>query len=723
MTLGRGEAERRGIAPKAALLDRAAVAGLPVPPGFIVPDGAPAPAARTVDTWCRSTGTSSLAVRSAFGAEDGTTASLAGWFRTVLRVDADRVQAAIDDVRASGDDRTSQPIVGGGFRRDVLVMAMVEARVSGVAFSEPGTYDDVVNVTTGTAERLVDGTDGGDRLLLPRLERAEPGWARRLQLVLRAVRREFGDQPWDVEWADDGRRCWLIQVRPITAPTPRDEILTIANHAEILPPLPSPFMTSLIAEAGPDLFDWYRRIDDELPANRQFLHIVAGRPFLNLSLMEDVLRHLGLPTGLVAGSLGGPPAVDRPLNPRRLATRVPALARFGWAQVWAVIDAPRREEHAAAIGTDPAPSMAAAIDDLGRAYVHLVTGMFPLASAMGPPLALLRAAGALAGHAGRHRTITTEMAEAIAAARAAAGTPAAPARRADVLSRFGHRGIYESDIARPRYRDEPGLAFGTAPDEPTTDGEGRERTASTGARPAADPLGWRGWLTTPLWLLAARPLAARERLRHRAMEGFAAIRTSLVELARNAVDAGQLRRPDDLWLLSVEEARDLDDGWHPTPAFWTEREAEVAALAALDPPALVHLFDDPGDWGPSSDGGRAATIRGLPLTTGTVRGRAWVLDQPTDRLPPGFEPSTTILVARSIDAGWIPTMTQVAGVVAEIGGDLSHGSILVREQRLPAITNAAGATRAIQTGDEVELRAGPGVLRSLAGPDEAHLAP
>ncbi len=122
-------------------------------------------------------------------------------------------------------------------------MEMVTARHAGVAFSEPGTYDDLVNVASGLADGLVSGDVAGERLEIPRLERAERGWPTRLRALLADVRRVFGDEPWDIEWADDGDVCWLVQIRPITAPTIRNETLTAANHAEILPRLPSQLMT------------------------------------------------------------------------------------------------------------------------------------------------------------------------------------------------------------------------------------------------------------------------------------------------------------------------------------------------------------------------------------------------------------------------------------------------------------------------------------------------
>jgi hypothetical protein len=33
----------------------------------------------------------------------------------------------------------------------------------------------------------------------------------------------FGDQPWEVEWADDGTTCWLIQLQPLIHSPRRNE--------------------------------------------------------------------------------------------------------------------------------------------------------------------------------------------------------------------------------------------------------------------------------------------------------------------------------------------------------------------------------------------------------------------------------------------------------------------------------------------------------------------
>ena len=166
-------------------------------------------------------------------------------------------------------------------------------------------------------------------------------------------------------------------------------------------------------------------------------------------------------------------------------------------------------------------------------------------------------------------------------------------------------------------------------------------------------------------------------------------------------------------LLTPDEVRALDGGWRPDDAFWAARHAERARHEQWDPPDLLGAREDADRWRRAPSGttpGSRPRLRGLGLTTGTVTGRAWVLRTPSTELPQGWDPASTVLVARAVDAGWIPTFALVAAVVVETGGDLSHGSIILREIGLPAVTNVTGATSTIASGTFVEVRARPGVI-------------
>jgi pyruvate,water dikinase len=687
VTVGSGRAARAGIAPKAALLDRAAAAGLAVPRSWIVPDGTEASAVRSLEI------DRPVAVRSAFGAEDAAGASMAGWFDSFLDVAPDEVESMVDVVRASARRRT------GTFRRDVLIMDMVGARHAGVAFTEPDHLVDIVNVTDGLGDRLVRGEVAGRRVELHQFDDAsgEGPWAERLRHLLAEVRREFGAGPdrrgWDIEWADDGVSCQLVQIRPITAPLTRVETLTVANHREILPALPSTFMTSLIESCADELYGWWRDRSGDLPRSRPFVVVRGGRPFINLSLLEDTLAIIGLPTRLVAEGFGGRPVHDRPADPARLLRHATVIARLGAAQIGALIGHRRRCEQVARIGADRAPDWHAAVRDAQRAYVAMVTGMMPLSSAAAPGMAVLSRTGTLQRHAHRHRTVTTEMALLLA-----------NGARASFLERFGHRGIYESDLARPRYVEEPPQPAGTAP---RTGHPGGGRPPLRRRRPSAAEV-----LTTPLWWLTRRPIAAREEFRDAAMRGFLQVRRSLLRLADQAASRGQIPSVDAVWMLDVHELRSLDRGAVFGPSQITARQAERARLASIDVPDLVRSDTDADDWAqqaadghPLGSPGAPGVLRGIGLGGPTVEGRVVILREPSGSIPEG-----SIVVAPAVDAGWMQVFNLAAAMVIETGGDLSHGSILLRELGVPAVTNVGAGSRGFGPGDVVRVDAGRGLV-------------
>src|SRR3989337_3069555 len=98
--------------------------------------------------------------------------------------------------------------------------------------------------------------------------------------------------------------------------------------------------------------------------------------------------------------------------------------------------------------------------------------MRSLTAAMSGPLAALRALGTLEEHTSRHRTVATAIYDDLAPLRTLVHAdrrlldrvtrgelPADPRFQSAwqrYLKRHGHRGVFESDIARPRFREEPG---------------------------------------------------------------------------------------------------------------------------------------------------------------------------------------------------------------------------------------------------------------------------
>lgn len=678
--LGSGQSDRPGVPSKGALLDRAKALGLAVPDGCLIRHGSDVPLdglASRVAQWCAAESITLVAVRSSFSTEDGAERSGAGRYHTVLSVPAQSIPElarALQDVYASCTEKAE---------RDVIIMAMVPAVVAGVAFTQAEYMDDIVNATAGLADGLVRGSEEGTSLELPKLYPGEwrtpdgpgPGAMRRLQRLLRDVRKSIG-QDVDVEWADDGRRCYLLQVRPITAPPIRNDVFTVANHKEILPDPPSTLMASLIVDAAPELFAYYRRCDPSLPASRLFVESVHGRPLINLSLLLDMMRHWGMPTSLVIDNIGG--ATTRPcgVHPLRLLRSVPALWRIARLQRQSVASANAARQWFRQLAASPLPTQPSLVVDLARSvYVRLVQEMTSLTGAISAPLSIVRRSGTLHIHASRHETIGTSMIRALQQA----GSNSA--LRHEWLEQYGHRGVFESDLAMPRYRERP----------PFLDDE---RGPVTQRQKPSHTLASLG--TALLWRRVRRFMDSREWLRHDAMRAFGALRDRLLAMEQELRQQGRLAEDASVFDWTIDEVRGYDVGTVPNPELLAMRRSERLALSQGPLPDIVRRFDVPHM--------EEGALCGVVLTPGDVDGLAWVPNSPEDDMPTSLQHETIVLVAPAIEAGWARALARVHAVVVETGGDLSHGSIIVREMGLPGLTNVRGVMQSVQTGQHIRIR-------------------
>ena len=201
----------------------------------------------------------------------------------------------------------------------------------------------------------------------------------------------------------------------------------------------------------------------------------------------------------------------------------------------------------------------------------------------------------------------------------------------------------------------------------------------------------------------------RENLKSEWMRQFAVLRRLLLELGRRLAAGGRLADQSDVFFLEIEE---LAGGsvWNSA----TDWRALVASRRSLynnnlklTPPAVVIGRFDPECFVPAAvDYGRTV-FHGLGVSAGKASGRARVIlrSDAHERLLPG-----EILVAPFTDPGWTPYFVAAAGIVMDLGGLLSHGSIVAREYGIPAVVNVGPATQIIRTGQWLEVDADQGVV-------------
>ena len=76
-----------------------------------------------------------------------------------------------------------------------------------------------------------------------------------------------------------------------------------------------------------------------------------------------------------------------------------------------------------------------------------------------------------------------------------------------------------------------------------------------------------------------------------------------------------------------------------------------------------------------------------------------------------------ILVTPFTDPSWSPVFVTIAGLVTEVGGQMTHGAVIAREYGLPAVVGVEHATQLIRDGQRIRVNGTDGYIEILA--DEA----
>ena len=103
-------------------------------------------------------------------------------------------------------------------------------------------------------------------------------------------------------------------------------------------------------------------------------------------------------------------------------------------------------------------------------------------------------------------------------------------------------------------------------------------------------------------------------------------------------------------------------------------------------------------------------LQGVPGCPGTARGTARVVLDPYD---PGDLNPGDIMVAPLTDPAWTPLFMTAAGVVVDVGGQISHAVIVSRELGLPCVVSVEHASVRIPDGATIEVNGDTGQVTVL----------
>lgn len=300
---------------------------------------------------------------------------------------------------------------------------------------------------------------------------------------------------------------------------------------------------------------------------------------------------------------------------------------------------------------------------------------------------------------------------------------------ADFLQQYGMRGIGEIDIGRPRWHEDPTPVMQTLRsylqiDDPEQAPDAVFARGAQAAEAGIDELaeaarqqrgGWlRAYLVRKLAYRVRALAGMRESPKFFIVRVMGLAREILLDGGRDLAADGVLSAPDDVFFLRLDELRVLAAGgteaadWQGVVADRRrryEREKQRRQIPRVLLSDGRSFYDGVAGDGDDSE----TTITGSPVSPGIVEGTVHVVLEPHGaELAPG-----EILVCPATDPGWTPLFLAAGGLVMEVGGLMTHGSVVAREYGIPAVVGVQDATERLQTGQRVRVDGSTGRVEIL----------
>lgn len=261
-------------------------------------------------------------------------------------------------------------------------------------------------------------------------------------------------------------------------------------------------------------------------------------------------------------------------------------------------------------------------------------------------------------------------------------------RRLDgFLASYGHRGVGEFDPTNPAWEQRPDEVVRLLARQ-------RRQPPAPHDPPDVDP----GRLARPLVAAARSAMARAERTKDTTMRATNDVRRVLFTLRDRWSDR---LSPERFVMLTVEELEAAANGGAlPVDAELDRRAADFAAAAAVTPAEWSEGALRLADQAPPAPtgGGSTTCIEGIAGSPGVATGHVRVLRDPYADFAEG-----DVLVAHMTDTAWTPLFLGASAVVTDVGGVLSHATIVARDLGIPAVVNTKVGTTVLRDGDRVEV--------------------
>ena len=199
---------------------------------------------------------------------------------------------------------------------------------------------------------------------------------------------------------------------------------------------------------------------------------------------------------------------------------------------------------------------------------------------------------------------------------------------------------------------------------------------------------------------------------------YPTLRQMLLAVGSRLAQAGAIPKAEDIFWMDqaqgeravalLEGGEALDD----LSAIITERKAAWRAAKRFTPPRALPQMKvfgvDLAEMKSRRRRGKAgATLKGVAASPGKITAPARLVYGPEDfsQLQAG-----DVLVTAITTPAWTPLFARAAAIVTDVGGPLSHGSIVAREYGIPAVLGTGSATQRIRSGQLITVDGSTGLV-------------
>lgn len=768
--LNSGQLDVAKVGSKAASLSQLHQWGYPVPEGWVL---LPGDDIDVLIQYLQPSNDDPLVARSSAGGEDTETATAAGQYRSILNVASKlQLQQAILDCLASYHQpravryRADNQIPDTGMA--VLIQRQIAGVFSGVAFSrDPLAGEGVaIEALPGNATRVVSGqvTPEQYQVLVSDLDlAASPDWrlpsdlelpmfpltetgdvpSRLLQQVAYLVRKieaAYHGIPQDVEWTYDGQNLWVLQSRPITTLLP---IWTRKIAAEVIPGAIHPLTWSINRPLTCGVWgEIFTIVLGDKATNLDFTETATlhnSYAYFNATLLGQIFLRMGLPPESLEFLTKGAKFSQPPLF--STFQNMPGLLRLlqkelslekEFSQDYRLCFAPILDK----LGNRSVSSsleelvlilerIIEILSSLKKATYYSIFAPLSFAIRQGiykipegdldnshtPEIAAVRSLSLIADQARDQlppeiiSTLPDELFNYLAQ------NPTGQKILGQFhqwLQTYGYLSEVGTDIAVPTWQEDPQplqKMFHQFLQTPTN--QSSTQLATNHSIKATKNHSWQQKKVQQRLHLKGKVTSIYSQL-------LAQLRYGFVQLEQQWLTSGLLLKTGDIFYLEFAEIQELII--QPNSKLIaninqliTQRKSQFQAHRTLTNIPLL-VFGNTPPLNSSSAPLTGKYLQGIAASAGEKIGTIKILRRLPDAQ--GID-KDTILVVPYTDSGWSIALSRAGGIIAEVGGRLSHGAIIAREYQIPAVMDVHNAMQLLRSGQRVRLDGDRGIIEIL----------